>query len=97
MKRTVARYIFNILLFLGLIIFIPSLYQAASSFGIIQTIGSLFGGDLRQSDGFARSRGGFEGAVYTVAAIDAIGIIVGGCLVVIGLLGIIRQHMKNMQ
>lgn len=95
MKSIIGKYIFVVFLLLGVILIIPTSYSAATSFGIIQVIGSLFGGDLKESDGFIWSRGGFEGTIYLAPAIDAIGILVGGCFIIVGLLGMISRRSKS--
>lgn len=93
MIKIIREYIFVFFLLLGFIVIIPTSYSAATSFGIIQVIGSLFGGDLKESDGFIWSRGGFEGTIYLAPAIDAIGILVGCFFIIVGLSGmIIRQN-----
>lgn len=58
-------------------------------------MGSLFGGDLRESDGFIWSRGGMEGLVYLVPSLAAIGILAGTGLIVLGLFGIILQRKRG--
>ena len=95
MKGIIGKYIFAGFLLLGLILIIPTSYSAANSFDIIQVIGSLFGGDLKESDGFTWSRGGFEGTVYLAPAMDAIGILVGGCFIIVGLLGLVIRRNRG--